>query len=119
MDAKETFIFKLKSWGKTKLSELLGSAIEDDILEYLLTIQCEKDLIEYILGVVGSDTPASQSFSAEFVRRWKQLQPSSSDSSSEEARDLPRLLSEASSEDHMTILEQEIMVQMGGAYNYT
>jgi len=105
MEGTESRLSKFKLWSERELSKLLGSAIENEILDYLLAIQCEKDLVEYVEGMIDATTPASNSFSAEFVRRWKQLQ-SSSDSALEESHDNPQ----GSNEDHMTSFEQEVMV---------
>ncbi len=61
----------------------MGSTVEDEFLDYLLNIESEKDLMEYVDDMVGSNTSKEKSFSTELVRRWNQLQHSLSKSEAE------------------------------------
>lgn len=75
MDSRrEGFLEKLRSWCQSELSVLLCSPVENELMDYLLNIESEKDLVEYLEDMVGPETTSSKAFTLEFVRRWKQLQ---------------------------------------------
>ncbi len=60
-----------KQWCLKELSKILHSSVEDDLLEYLLSIEGEKDLREYLQDLLGDDTKQAQVFIQEFLRHWK------------------------------------------------
>lgn len=69
----EDLLSTLKSWCQRELSKLLKSALESDLLDYLLGIEVEKDLTEYLQDMMGPETMHTKAFMEEFLYRWKQL----------------------------------------------
>lgn len=112
MDSRERFLSNMRSWCKNELSQLLGSAVENELLDYLLSIESERDLLEYVEDMVGSESASGIAFSTELVRRWKQLQNSFPERVQEEIVDSVSLSEEASG-DHMTSSKQEVQVSKG------
>lgn len=63
----------LVSWCRRELSRALGSAVEDDLLDYLVSMEGEKDVREYLQDVLISNNlePAEVGvFIKEFFRHW-------------------------------------------------
>lgn len=64
---KETFV----SWCRLELSRALGSAVEDDLLEYLVSMEVEKDAREYLQDMLNHLQAAEvEVFMSEFFRHW-------------------------------------------------
>lgn len=62
--------FAFESWCQKELTELLGFPVGDDLIEYLLSIENERDVKEYLHELLGSDKKASRDFQTAFFSRW-------------------------------------------------
>lgn len=62
--------FEFESWCQKQLTQLLGFPVGDDLVEYLLSIETQKDVKEYLNDLLGTDEKASRDFQNEFFIRW-------------------------------------------------
>lgn len=69
MSGKEESSFRL--WCQKELSAHFHLIVEDELLDYLLTIETEKDLREYLEDLVGEETSHTVLFIKEFLRHWQ------------------------------------------------
>lgn len=60
-----------KQWCARELSKILNSSVEDALLDYLLSIEGEKDMREYLHDIVGDSTKQAQTFMQEFFNHWQ------------------------------------------------
>ncbi len=60
-----------KQWCHRELSRILDYSVDDDLLDYLLCSEGEKDMREYLRDILGEDTKRAQVFMHEFFRHWK------------------------------------------------
>lgn len=59
------------SWCRTELSKALRSPVEDDLLDYLVSMEVEKDVREYLQDMLSDrDTAEVDAFVKEFFRHW-------------------------------------------------
>lgn len=59
------------SWCRKELSRALGSVVEDDLLDYLVSMEGEKDVREYLQDMLNQLEAAEiQVFMNEFFRHW-------------------------------------------------
>lgn len=64
--------FNFKQWCQNDFSKLLGFKIEDELLEYLLSIETEKDSREYLHALLTSSNVSDRDkVMAEFFRHWR------------------------------------------------
>lgn len=62
--------FAFEAWCQKELMRLLGFPVGDDLVEYLLSIEAEKDVKEYLDDLLGTDKKASRDFQRDFFSRW-------------------------------------------------
>ncbi len=65
--------FNFRSWCQKELSKLIKDDIEDDLMDYLLSIESDKDVKEYLHDMLTpvAETRATRSFIEEFFRHWR------------------------------------------------
>ena len=66
MERKERF----RTWCQKKISELLESPIDEELVDYLMSIESEKDAREYLHQMLRSESTCTQAFIGEFFRHW-------------------------------------------------
>lgn len=69
MSGKEDPSFRL--WCQKELSNHLQLTVDDGLLDYLLAIETEKDLKEYLTDLIGEETSQTGLFIKEFIRHWQ------------------------------------------------
>ena len=62
--------FAFEAWCQKELTRLLGFPVGDDLVEYLLSIEAEKDVKEYLDDLLGTDKKTSRDFQRDFFSRW-------------------------------------------------
>lgn len=61
-----------RQWCHKELSKILHSSVEDALLDYLLAIEVEKDMREYLQDLLGGESSKqTQEFMLEFFRHWR------------------------------------------------
>lgn len=60
-----------KHWCHRELSRILGYNVDDSLLDYLLSIEGERDMKEYLQDILGEDTKRAEVFMHEFFRHWQ------------------------------------------------
>ena len=61
-----------RQWCHKELSKILHSNVEDALLDYLLSIEGEKDMREYLQDMLGGESSKqTQEFILEFFRHWR------------------------------------------------
>ena len=68
--SKRSEPFAFKSWCKKELTRLLGFPVGDELIEYLLAIETEKDVKEYLDELLGTENKVSRDFQTAFFGRW-------------------------------------------------
>lgn len=84
--------FAFESWCHKELTRLLGFPVGDDLVEYLLSIETEKDAKEYLDDMLGTGKRASCDFQKEFFSRWHPPERPPSQPSKEEEELLTELV---------------------------
>uniref|UniRef100_T2MCF0 Activating signal cointegrator 1 n=1 Tax=Hydra vulgaris TaxID=6087 RepID=T2MCF0_HYDVU len=62
-----------KTWFRENLSNLLGFPAGDDLINYILLFESERDIQEYFRSLLDFNQPKSKQFFEEFLKRWKPL----------------------------------------------
>ena len=84
--------FAFEAWCQKELTRLLGFPVGDDLVEYLLSIEAEKDVKEYLDDLLGTDKKASRDFQRDFFSRWHPPERPPSQPSREEEELLTELV---------------------------
>ena len=66
---EEPFAFEL--WCQKELSRLLKFQVGEDLVQYLLSMETEKDVREYIQDLLGVSSKEVSDFQREFFRHWR------------------------------------------------
>ena len=61
-------------WCRKELSKYLYQTLTDEVLDYLMTIDTEDNMREYLVGLLG-ESNQTLLFIKEFIRHWKLIQP--------------------------------------------
>lgn len=74
------------SWCGKELSKVLQSTVEEDLLIYLMSMEVEKDVKEYLQDLLsGQEATQVEVFLTEFLRHWRPpVDPTSSGNLKEE-----------------------------------
>lgn len=62
--------YSFESWCQKELSRLLKFQVGDDLITYLLSMETEKDIREYIQDLLGNGTKQANDFQREFFKFW-------------------------------------------------
>ena len=97
--------FAFEAWCQKELTRLLGFPVGDDLVEYLLSIEAEKDVKEYLDDLLGTDKKASRDFQRDFFSRWHPPERPPSQPSREEEELLIELV--RPSKEEMVLFDDE------------
>lgn len=61
-------------WCERELSNRLNLTVDGELLDYLMGIETERDLREYLVGLIGEETSQTALFVNEFLRHWQLFQ---------------------------------------------
>lgn len=102
-----------RHWCQKELSKLLHFDVERDQVEYLMSIESERDTREYLQGLLGVETKQAQVFVNEFFRHWHPPQQhpiTTSSSSSSDPKTITAAMHELSrpSADKMVLFSKDL-----------
>lgn len=97
--------FAFEAWCQKELTRLLGFPVGDDLIEYLLAIETEKDVKEYLDELLGAEKKASHDFRTAFFGRWHPPERRPAQPSKEEEELLTELV--RSKEDELVLFSDK------------